>query len=133
MDTHSKTNAEFRIKVNEAFARHDNRVNDTLQGVMAELQAMRINPSNHTPDKEVNPFAAGDNFHERPSASTTPIFDRNHTNLKLNFPTNASEGEDPIVWIFKAEQYFEFKNIDASQQVQLTSFHLSNVALQWYH
>jgi hypothetical protein len=26
-----------------------------------------------------------------------------------------SEGEDPTGWIFKAEQYFEFKNIDSSQ------------------
>ena len=90
---------------------------------------MRITLSNHTHDREVNMFAAGDNFHDRPSASTTPIFDRNHTNLKLNFSTYASEGEDPTGWIFKAEQYFEFKNIDSSQQVQLTSFHLSNVAL----
>jgi hypothetical protein len=99
---------------------------------MAELQAMRIAQSNRSLDREVNPFAAGDNFHDRPSASNTSNFDRNHTNIKLNFPTYAGEGEDPTGWIFKAEQYFEFQNIDAPQQVQLASFHLSNVALQWY-
>lgn len=62
---------------------------------MAELQAMRIAQSNRTLDREVNPFAVGDNSHDRPSASNTSNFDRNHTNLKLNFPTYAGEGEDP--------------------------------------
>ena len=60
MDTRSKTHVEFRVEVSEAFARHDtnfdelnhnfSRVSDTLHGVMAELQPMRIAQSNHTPD-----------------------------------------------------------------------------------
>ena len=142
MDTRSETHAEFRVEVNEALARHDtnfdelnhnfSRVSDALQGVMVELQVMRIAQSNRTLDREVNPFAAGDNLHDRPSASNTSNFDRNHTNLKLNFPTYVGEGEDPTRWIFKAKQYFEFQNIDAPQRVQLASFHLSKVSLQWY-
>jgi len=108
------------------------RISDALQGVMAELQVMRIAQSNRTLDREVNPFTAGDNSHDRPSASNTSNFDRNHTNLKLNFPTYAGEGKDPTGWIFKAEQYFEFQNINAPQWVQLALFHLSNVSLQWY-
>jgi len=99
---------------------------------MVELQAMRLAHSNRTLDKDVNPFAAGENSHDRPSASNTSNFDRNHTHLKLNFPTYAREGKDPTGWIFKAEQYFEFQNIEAPQRVQLASFHLSNVALQWF-
>ena len=69
MDTHSKTNVEFRNEVNEALACHDTnfeelnhnfgRVSTALQRAMAEPQAMRIAQSNHTSDKEVNPFAAG--------------------------------------------------------------------------
>lgn len=35
-------------------------------------------------------------------------------------------------WIYKAEQYFEFQNIPAEQQVQLASFHLEGIALQWH-
>jgi hypothetical protein len=66
---------------------------------MAELQAMRIAQSNRTLDREVNPFAAGDNSHDRPFTSNTSNFD---TNLKLNFPTYAGEGEEPTGWIFKA-------------------------------
>jgi hypothetical protein len=49
----------------------------------------------------------------------------------LNFPINRGD-EDPIGWIFKAEQYFEFKGIEHTQQVQLASFHLEKLALQWY-
>jgi len=142
MDTCSETHAEFHVKVNEDLARHNtnfdelnhnfSEVSDTVQGVMAKLQAMRIAQSNHTLDKEVNPFGAEDNSYDRPSASNTSNFDRNHINLKLNFPTYTGKGGDPTRWIFKAEQYFEFQNIDAPQRVQLASFHLSNVSLQWY-
>jgi hypothetical protein len=142
MDTRNKTHAEFCVEVNEALAQHDtnfnelnhnfSRVSDALQGVMAELQAMRITQSNRTLDREVNLFVVEDNSHDRLSASNTSNFDRNHTNLKLNFPTYVGEGEDPTGWIFKAEQYFEFQNIDAPQRVQLASFHLSNIALHWY-
>jgi hypothetical protein len=99
---------------------------------MAKLQAMRITQSNRTLDKEVNPFAAEDNSYDMPFASNTSNFDRNHTNFKLNFPTYTGKGGDPTGWIFKAKQYFKFQNIDASQRVQLASFHLSNVSLQWY-
>jgi hypothetical protein len=142
MDTRSKTNMEFRNKVNEALARHDTNfeelnhnfgcVDTDLQGVMTELQAMRNAQSNRTLDREVNPFAAGGTSHHKPSASTTPIPERNHTHFKLNFLTFAGDGEDPTAWIFKAEQYFEFQNIDFSQQVQLASFHMGNVVFQWY-
>jgi hypothetical protein len=127
MDTRSKTNMEFRNEVNEALARHDTNfeelnhnfglVSTALQGVMAELQTMQNAQSNRTPDIEVNPFATGGTSHHRPSASTTPILERNHTHFKLNFLTFTGNDEDPTAWIFKDEQYFEFQNIDFSKQV----------------
>jgi len=49
----------------------------------------------------------------------------------LNFPIYHGD-ENPTGWIFKAEQYFEFKGIEPTQQVQLASFHLEKLALQWY-
>ena len=48
----------------------------------------------------------------------------------MNFPR--FNGEDPINWIYRAEQYFEFQNIVAETQVQLASFHLEGIALQWH-
>lgn len=125
MDTRSKTNVEFRNKVNKALSHNDTnfeelkynfgRVSYALQWVMVELQAMQIAQSNRTLDKEVNPFTAGETSHSKPFASTTSILDRNHTHIELNFLIFTSEVEDPTSWIFKAEQYFEFKNIDSSQ------------------
>ena len=50
--------------------------------------------------------------------------------MKLNFP--AFDGQDPQAWIYKAEQFFSFKNIPPDLQAQLASFHLGGIALQWY-
>lgn len=54
-----------------------------------------------------------------------------HKYLKLSLP--GFNGEEPTWWVYKAEQYFDFKNIASNQQVQLTSFHLNGIALQWHH
>ena len=34
--------------------------------------------------------------------------------------------------MYKVEQYFDFKDITPTQQVQLASFHLDGIALQWH-
>ncbi|KAH9669753.1 hypothetical protein KPL70_021924 [Citrus sinensis] len=144
MDTRGKTNAEFKNEVNEILTRHEsnfdclnnnfNQVNATLQTVLAELQALRVNATTNSAATEVNPFAPGESSH-RPTSFLNQIHtsnathDHNQAHLKLNFPTFG--GSDPTGWIFKAEQYFEFKGINPQQQVQLASFHLEGVALQW--
>nr|GEZ25131.1 transposon Ty3-G Gag-Pol polyprotein [Tanacetum cinerariifolium] len=35
-------------------------------------------------------------------------------------------------WIYQAEQYFDFQKVASEDQVQLASFHLDDIALQWY-
>ncbi|XP_073138657.1 uncharacterized protein [Henckelia pumila] len=78
---------------------------------------------------EINPFAAGSSsfsFNHHRSNNSNP----QHQNLKLSLPK--FNGEDPTGWIYKAEQYFEFQNITIGQKVQLASFHLEGVALQWH-
>nr|GFA11546.1 transposon Ty3-G Gag-Pol polyprotein [Tanacetum cinerariifolium] len=50
--------------------------------------------------------------------------------LKLHFPR--FEGEDPKGWLYQAEQYFEFQRAETEDQVQLESFHLDGIALQWH-
>ncbi|KAL5758694.1 hypothetical protein ACOSP7_021305 [Xanthoceras sorbifolium] len=59
-----------------------------------------------------------------------PFQERNHTQLKLSFSKFGRE--DPVEWIYKAEQYFEFKNINPTHHVQLASFHLEGITLQWH-
>lgn len=51
--------------------------------------------------------------------------------LKLDFP-RFSEGDDPLVWIYKAEHYFDFFNIEESKKVKIASFHMEEEALQWF-
>ncbi|KAL5787156.1 hypothetical protein ACOSP7_004105 [Xanthoceras sorbifolium] len=132
METRAKTNQEFRHEVHEILASHETRFDQ----ILTELQALRMQqtrPSTEnrtTIEKEINPFSIGEAIHSEPSAFAHSNFDRNHIHLKLNFPTYG--GDDPVRWIFKAEQYFDFKGIDSQQQVQLASFHLEGVALLWY-
>jgi hypothetical protein len=115
---------------------------------MAELQAFRLSRQDPPPDREGKSFERGEASGNSPATFTRPgferyqnVFDRfqnqptvkiqHHTQLKLNFPIYRGD-EDPTEWIFKAEQYFEFKRIEHTQQVQLASFHLEKLALQWY-
>ncbi|XP_057481136.1 uncharacterized protein LOC130768158 [Actinidia eriantha] len=128
MDTRGKTNAEFRNEVNEALTRHESnfdQVHATLQTVLTEIQALRSTRSSHHP--EVNSLAQEGSSHHPHATSSTATY--NHS-LKLRFPN--FNGEDPMGWIYKAEQYFEYQGIGTDQRVQLASFHLEDIALQWH-
>ena len=130
MDTRGKTNTEFRNEVAEILTRHEagferlnhnfdnlnsnyTQVNSTLQTVLTELQAFRLHSPKIHSTREVNPFATGETSHN-PSppqshhTSTNLPYDRSHAYLKLSFPT--FKGVDPTGWIYKAEQFFEFKS-----------------------
>nr|GEX80779.1 putative retrotransposon Ty3-gypsy subclass protein [Tanacetum cinerariifolium] len=41
-------------------------------------------------------------------------------------------GKDPKGWLYQVEQYFEFQRVETKDQVQLASFHLDGIALQWH-
>ncbi|KAH9648047.1 retrotrans gag domain-containing protein [Citrus sinensis] len=132
MDTRSKSNAEFRNDVNEALARHESnfdQINDSLHKVLTELQALRVSRPQPTIQPEINPFYPGETSHTT-NTNTPHTPNDQHHHLKLHFPR--FNGEDPNGWIYKAEQYFEFKNIAPGLQVQLASFHLEGIALQWH-
>ncbi|KAA8540964.1 hypothetical protein F0562_024898 [Nyssa sinensis] len=134
MDTRGKTNVEFRNEVNEALARHESnfdQVNTTLQTVLTEIQALRSTRSSHACPPEVNPMAQeGSSHHPHATPSAAGYNHSPPSSLKLQFPK--FNGEDPMRWIYKAEQYFEYQGIRADQRVQLASFHLEGIALQWH-
>ena len=142
MDTRNKTNTEFRNEVNEILARHESnfdRIHASLQTVLAELQAIRASQNPTSNSSDTNPFAPGESSHHmvrqgasssRTNHSSSTTTNHNNHHLKLSFPKFG--GEDPTGWIFKAEQYFDFKSVAGDQQVQLASFHLEGIALQWH-
>ncbi|CAB4286472.1 unnamed protein product [Prunus armeniaca] len=51
--------------------------------------------------------------------------------VKIEFP-RFSDGDDPIEWIYKAEQYFDYFSVPSEKKVKMVSFHLDSEALQWY-
>ena len=126
MDTRGKSNAEFWNEVMEILARHESnfdQIHNTLQAILAKLQTLQTNLET----TDVNPFAPGNTPHHRQllTPTTQPT-----SNLKLSFPK--FNGTDPTGWIYRAEQYFEFQRVDPNQHVQLASFHLDGIALQWH-
>jgi uncharacterized coiled-coil protein SlyX len=130
MDTRGKSNAKFRNEVNEALARHESsfdQVKFALQAVLTKLQALRTIRNPNPNSSEINPFAPEglSQFHTSRSLNTNG---QPHPHLKLSFPR--FDGIDPIGWVYKVEQYFDFHDIALAQQVQLVSFHLDGIALQ---
>ncbi|KAL5746499.1 hypothetical protein ACOSP7_027645 [Xanthoceras sorbifolium] len=118
MGTRNQTNAEFRNEVYEILGCHES----SIDKVHATLQTPKINPFAPTESSQ---------YVNLPSAShSQPSTNRKHHHLKLNFPK--FDGNDPQAWIYKAEQYFDFKEVVVEQQVQLASFHLEGIALQWH-
>nr|GEU62735.1 transposon Ty3-G Gag-Pol polyprotein [Tanacetum cinerariifolium] len=51
---------------------------------------------------------------------------------EIALPNIREEGEDPKGWLYQVEQYFEFQRIETEDHVQLASFHLDGIALQWH-
>ncbi|GJY20360.1 transposon ty3-G gag-pol polyprotein [Tanacetum coccineum] len=103
-----KTQTEFQQETDERFAKHE----AMFDKIMAELQKLTTNQD----QRMVGPsgFASG---------GIKPY-------LKLHFPRFG--GEDPKGWLYQAEQYFEFQRVETEDQVQLASFHLDGIALQWH-
>ncbi|KAI9164982.1 hypothetical protein LWI28_005610 [Acer negundo] len=51
--------------------------------------------------------------------------------VKLDFPTYDGE-DDPLEWLFKAEQFFIYHNTSLTQRLLIVSFHLKGLAFHWY-
>ncbi|KAL5732392.1 hypothetical protein ACOSQ2_032084 [Xanthoceras sorbifolium] len=77
-----------------------------MQTILTELQALRVNSSTHLSNPPES-FSQNQNYSHN-------AHDRTQTNIKLNFPTFG--GDNRTGWIYKAEQYFEFKDIAYHQR-----------------
>ncbi|GAU30089.1 hypothetical protein TSUD_392450 [Trifolium subterraneum] len=52
------------------------------------------------------------------------------SSIKLEIP--GFDGSDPLPWIFKINQFFEFHNTPEEQRLRLASFYMQGEALTWY-
>ena len=133
MDTRGKSNAEFRSEVNETLVRHEtsfDQHNAALQTILTELQAICTVQRTQVTPPETNPFAQEASSHRTTTPPSITSFEHPHSHqpqLKLHFPK--FNGEDPIGWLYRAEQYFEYQCVGAEQRVQLASFHLEGIVL----
>lgn len=50
--------------------------------------------------------------------------------FRLDFPR--FDGSDPLGWLFKATQFFDFHHTPPPQCLQIASFHMDGPALAWY-
>ncbi|KAK0570568.1 hypothetical protein LWI29_003302 [Acer saccharum] len=51
--------------------------------------------------------------------------------VRVDFPKFV-EGDDPLDWVYRAEQYFDYFSIAGDKRVKMVSFHLDREFLQWY-
>ncbi|KAL5812659.1 hypothetical protein ACOSQ3_027609 [Xanthoceras sorbifolium] len=101
------SNTDFRNEVHEILGQHESsidQVHSILQTVLTKLQSLSTSQGTQPNNQDINPFA----------------------------PTESSHPFNQATTIYKFEQYFEFKEVTPKQQVQLASFHLEGIALQWH-
>jgi hypothetical protein len=53
-----------------------------------------------------------------------------NTTIKLDIPR--FDGSDPLGWIFKISQFFEFHHTPEDQRIRMASFYMEGEALTWY-
>ncbi|KAH7528668.1 hypothetical protein FEM48_Zijuj05G0096500 [Ziziphus jujuba var. spinosa] len=94
-----------------------------MQQVLIELQALCLARNPQPVHQEINPFST-----EESSNNHNEVH-----NPHLKLPFLKFDGEDLSGWIYKAEQYFEYQRVLVEQKVQITSFHLEGIVLQWHH
>ncbi|KAL5784015.1 hypothetical protein ACOSQ2_006407 [Xanthoceras sorbifolium] len=69
--------------------------------------AIKATQGTRPSNQDVNPFAQTESSHPFNHASVSHSQFQNNHHLKLNLLS--FDREDPMVWIYKSEQYFEFK------------------------
>ncbi|KAF5761352.1 putative retrotransposon gag domain, aspartic peptidase domain superfamily [Helianthus annuus] len=99
--------AEFQQDTEERFAKYD----ALFEKMLGELQTLNVRK-------------------EQKDDGVLTINSNHKPYLKLQFPRYG--GDDPTGWIYQAEQYFDFQKVAPEDQVQLATFHLDGIALQWH-
>ncbi|GJX65230.1 retrotransposon gag protein [Tanacetum coccineum] len=64
------------------------------------------------------------------NTTTPPTYGLDICPLKITLPT--FNGSNTLDWLFQADQYFTFYNIEPPHRLAMISFHLFGDALSWY-
>ena len=108
-------------------------VNDKLHQLEAALNRIseailpKLDPTtSHAFERSENSWNG--HVQDRPESSH-PMFSSKLA--RLEFPRYSSE--DPIEWLTRVEQFFEYQRTLESQKVSLASYHLEGEANHWWH
>lgn len=59
----------------------------------------------------------------------TPPPNTHHPHLKLEVP--CFDGLDPLGWIFKISQFFDYQGVSEQERLTVVSFYMEGPALSW--
>lgn len=115
METRKISNAEFQQQTQDRLAQHE----AIFEKILAEMQSLNTSMQAMRGQKPEGSGAGG-----------APATTNHKPYLKLSFPRFS--GDEPTGWLYQAEQYFEFQHVANEDKVNLASFHLDGIALQWH-
>ena len=113
-DHHSMDIQEIQ-KIQGIHTRTLNEMNQNLNAILQKLNSQDSNP--HTPQRIVP-------MNESSSSLTLVRL------VKLDFPRFS--GDDPVSWVYKANQYFGYYQTPVAEKFLIASFHMELEALIWF-
>jgi hypothetical protein len=102
----------------------------TLQQLLQNQQTFQQNLTNLTTEVAQIRHRVGPPGFTVPGIEPTGNQPFTTSSIKLEIPS--FDGSDPLGWIFKITQFFEFHNTPEDQRLRLASFYMQGEALTWY-
>ncbi|RWW02864.1 hypothetical protein GW17_00034025 [Ensete ventricosum] len=102
----------------------ETRMEDKLRALFTEFRLGR-SPS---PTRSQH---CGSSYHkENPPEKEEQATNSSYPRIRVDFPR--WEGESPMDWISRAEQYFHYHRTPKASMVDIAAIHLGREATQWY-
>jgi len=110
-----------------------NTTTERLEDAIARLTNSQANLTEHYTDLSGRVDSILDHLRMRDAHQNqpSPSSSNNHRNsVKLDIP--CFDGHDPLGWIFKINQLFQYQNTPEEERITVASLYLDGAALSWY-
>ncbi|XP_077236971.1 uncharacterized protein LOC143878581 isoform X2 [Tasmannia lanceolata] len=126
-------NTRAQSKTDEQLKQHQQQLNE-LRLTQCHQHEELVNMINQLqvrlPSTSFQPIPGED--HSAGSATEGIALNQQHHNKFIRMDVPKFDGSDPIGWIFKVEQFFNYYSTSDEQRLLISSFHLEGPALSWY-
>lgn len=112
----------------EALILKNNQVLETLQDISTWLISLESKDTTGTPSRH--------SFSHLSPALQEPRLHEYHFHLpyhKFKKEVPRFDGTNPMAWIFKINQFFNFHNTLEDQRIAIASFYMDGIALNWFN